>query len=722
MKVSFAESHVISSSGLEQHQAFKIRTSAHAFKILSSGLYSDKIGAVLREIGCNAHDAHVSVGKSHVPIEVKLPNSIDPQFWIKDWGPGLSHEEVMNLYTTYFASTKQDSNDFTGAFGLGSKSPFSYTDSFTVTSCHGGMSRIYSAHIDNTGSPNIALMSETELKPSVVSGTEFETGITVSFPVKSQDFVAFKQRAQTIFQYFSPLPNILGSEPIKTLEVEEDFETYAFIDEDYHRSNLIQMGNVCYPLSISELGTVNQELCNARGLLLRFKLGDVQVAASREQIQYDPVSQERIKTRLREVANQICRNLESKWLTQTASGTWADICKFHELKNSSNRGFNVNATALKKAGVRDPDKLHEALNSYEVELLNPPDTVTCYILQERAGKLLKNKRCIAYTNDITLVYGADSYHYTRVKNAILAKTLIGKILVVVPNKKKKGTLYDMNTMLDKLRAVFMGIPEKKLAEFPAPIIVRSKRLPKGALKSLPQNIESVSDKVYIKRRTRTSWGRTKTWMQLDETTKFGRYEWSQLTGYIEKTKPVVSFALPIPLSETEIKRFKMTKRTDWKDYKAYMTEEMAKPANIAALKKEVGKIKYTVALNTYHNPDNSLIKKLVYLRWREQEAFNAITKILAEYKLLDKIEKIYADSKDPAPKSGAPELLTTYRRIAALLGIKIDVPEFDTPQMELDEKYTSASAVPYTVLMGVWQYTPELFPKFVDTLLEKGST
>ena len=59
MKVQFAENNVLSTGGLGVTQSFQIRTNAHAFKMLSSGLYSDKIGAVLREIGCNAHDAHI---------------------------------------------------------------------------------------------------------------------------------------------------------------------------------------------------------------------------------------------------------------------------------------------------------------------------------------------------------------------------------------------------------------------------------------------------------------------------------------------------------------------------------------------------------------------------------------------------------------------------------------------------------------------------------------
>ena len=109
---------------------FRIRNSAKAFSILSSGLYANKIRAIIRELSCNAVDSHVAAGKADVPFEVHLPTALSPWFSIRDFGTGLSHEQVTKIYTTYFESTKTDSNDFIGALGLGSKSPFSYTNNF----------------------------------------------------------------------------------------------------------------------------------------------------------------------------------------------------------------------------------------------------------------------------------------------------------------------------------------------------------------------------------------------------------------------------------------------------------------------------------------------------------------------------------------------------------------------------------------------------------------
>ena len=148
---------------------FRIRNSAKAFSILSSGLYANKVKAIIRELSCNAVDSHIAAGKQTTPFDVHLPNQLEPWFAIRDYGTGLTHDQVSNIYTTYFESTKTNSNEFIGALGLGSKSPFSYTDNFTVTAIKDGVKGIYSAFINDSCVPSIAkMMAETTDEPAGV--------------------------------------------------------------------------------------------------------------------------------------------------------------------------------------------------------------------------------------------------------------------------------------------------------------------------------------------------------------------------------------------------------------------------------------------------------------------------------------------------------------------------------------------------------------------------
>ena len=159
MKLVTAPQNEAIMSNVGEIGEFRIRNSAKAFNILSSGLYANKIRAIIRELSCNAIDSHVAANRSDVPFDVHLPNTLEPWFAIRDYGTGLSHEQVTSIYTTYFESTKTDSNDFIGALGLGSKSPFSYTDNFTVTAIKDGVKGIYTAFINDQGVPSIALMT-----------------------------------------------------------------------------------------------------------------------------------------------------------------------------------------------------------------------------------------------------------------------------------------------------------------------------------------------------------------------------------------------------------------------------------------------------------------------------------------------------------------------------------------------------------------------------------
>ena len=84
-------------SNVGQIGEFRIKNSAKAFSILSSGLYANKIRAIIRELSCNAVDSHVDAGKADTPFDVHLPNSLEPWFAIRDYGTGLTNDQVTNI-------------------------------------------------------------------------------------------------------------------------------------------------------------------------------------------------------------------------------------------------------------------------------------------------------------------------------------------------------------------------------------------------------------------------------------------------------------------------------------------------------------------------------------------------------------------------------------------------------------------------------------------------
>ena len=302
MIISNAPAHEAVLSNLGEIGEFRIRNSAKAFNILSSGLYANKIRAIVRELSCNAVDSHTAAGRQSTPFDVHLPNTIDPTFSIRDYGTGLTHEQVQSIYTTYFESTKTESNAFIGALGLGSKSPFSYTDNFTVTAIKDGTRNVYSAFINGEGVPSIVLMhSEDSTDPN---------GVEVKFAVDSRsDFYKFEEEARYVYTYFALRPVVSGGDgEFKFRDIEyKEKNIIPGVHYTDSRSSRAVMGNIAYPIDIPNAETALGELAKLLGcgLEMHFDIGELDFQASREGLSYIPQTINAIRSKLEALNAQL---------------------------------------------------------------------------------------------------------------------------------------------------------------------------------------------------------------------------------------------------------------------------------------------------------------------------------------------------------------------------------------------------------------------------------
>lgn len=252
--------------GVDSVSAFSMIVSGKSFNVLVSRLYSHKIRAVIREITCNAYDSHSKAGNTDKPVEVKLPTIIDPTFEVRDYGVSLTHEQIQNLYTTMFASSKETDESQTGCYGLGSKAPFAYANTFTVTAYLDGIKREYCAFLDGDQPPKIALMTS---EPS-----DEPRGISVKVPVEMTDINTFMTEAQELYRAFAVTPKIINVPDftlaewvpqqikarlftIKTSagEIHSYISTRHYYDKNTSNTNraVIRMANVDYPLDIQQI-------------------------------------------------------------------------------------------------------------------------------------------------------------------------------------------------------------------------------------------------------------------------------------------------------------------------------------------------------------------------------------------------------------------------------------------------------------------------------------
>lgn len=310
-----AGTNVIEKSGQFEESRFSIEASAKAFFILSDGLYSNKILAVIRELSTNAYDSHVEAGKADAPFDVHIPTPLEPVFFIRDYGTSMNHEDCMQLYTTYFRSTRNNSNDAVGCLGLGSKAPFAYSDSFTVEAYLDGIRRLYTAYKDEDGSPVFSLLDETP--------TTEVNGIKVSINVNSSDVNRFQSEASRVYEYFKVRPNFIGHK-VYFKNVNKVLSGKNWYFDDNADSNLIIMGQIAYPIDtyqlIANLDTSFERhrrfVEHSDGLRIFVNIGDVDITPSRESLSYSRETKNNILSIVESITHEIKDKIEEQIANQ----------------------------------------------------------------------------------------------------------------------------------------------------------------------------------------------------------------------------------------------------------------------------------------------------------------------------------------------------------------------------------------------------------------------
>lgn len=309
-----AGTNVVEKSSSFEESKFSIEASSKAFFILSDGLYSNKVLAVVRELSTNAYDSHIEAKKSNVPFDVHLPTALNPIFFIRDYGTSMNHADCMQLYTTYFRSTRNNSNDAVGCLGLGSKAPFAYSDSFVVEAYLDGKCRTYNAHKDANANPTFILMNECN--------TNEPNGIKVSIMVNSSDIDRFRKEAEKVYEFFTVKPNFIGAEKITYSETKKILGGDTWYFDGNSNENFIIMGQIAYPLYGHELSSnVNEHKYRrfveySNGLRVFVKIGDVDITPSRESLSYSKETRENICNIIDNIISDIKTKIEGEIANQ----------------------------------------------------------------------------------------------------------------------------------------------------------------------------------------------------------------------------------------------------------------------------------------------------------------------------------------------------------------------------------------------------------------------
>lgn len=142
---------------------------SHIIRSLTD-MYSNPYLAIAREYLSNGYDATIErmgVESSFgtildIPVEVTTPSPLTPTFIVRDYGTGMDRDILSNVFLKYGASTKRDTNNQIGGFGLGAKSALAAVSSFTVVSVKNGKKNTGIIQKDAEGLPEISFLPEME--------------------------------------------------------------------------------------------------------------------------------------------------------------------------------------------------------------------------------------------------------------------------------------------------------------------------------------------------------------------------------------------------------------------------------------------------------------------------------------------------------------------------------------------------------------------------------
>lgn len=371
------QTHQLQRSGLTGERQFGIALSAKMYSMVTDKLYTDRIGSVVREVCSNAWDGmkmkSLALGQPQEPFRVTLPTDLEPHFVVEDFGVGMPDAQAQDLYSTLGLSTKEGTNDQIGAFGLGSKSPFAVTDTFTVENTYEGVTHYYLCFKSEQGLPSLLKTGEkVEDRPN---------GVKVIIPAPGHKYRDYKAALNRQLIVMDPKPIICNLEDFTFTEPEWTLKNeFGGILANASEFGLqpqtlyARMGMVIYPIETSQIGMgyssgIFRNFKNGGSLILEFHIGELEPLPSREGLSYDGDTVGNIKLQYRNFEKIYIKELKKQVEDKpTALDAWKEI---NNIRRST--GVDLMAHNVWVLGYQiNNDRIDNAFPTFEHKYMGLP--------------------------------------------------------------------------------------------------------------------------------------------------------------------------------------------------------------------------------------------------------------------------------------------------------------------------------------------------------------
>ena len=271
--------------------------------LLSSNLYSDPEQSFIREIVSNAWDSHVEAGTTDTPVIVRFKKGNNSwEVTIRDFGTGLSPERFQEVYCNIGSSTKRESNEFIGGFGIGKYSSLACTNTVYITSYYEGTAFLYvMVKSGNTITTNLVMQKSTKEK----------NGVEVTIKnISNIDPYKKALKCITFFPnvYVDGIDNKVNDTKLKRFN---NFAVASVLID-----TKILLGNVLYPCNTGLLSTASMNFLysiNYSGIVIKFNVGEISITPNRESIIYTSDTISKIEDRIKAAKNELDTMVSNKF-------------------------------------------------------------------------------------------------------------------------------------------------------------------------------------------------------------------------------------------------------------------------------------------------------------------------------------------------------------------------------------------------------------------------
>ncbi len=271
--------------------------------LLSSNLYSDPEQSFIREIVSNAWDSHVEAGTTDTPVIVRFKRGNNGwEVTIRDFGTGLSPERFQEVYCNIGSSTKRESNEFIGGFGIGKYSSLACTNTVYITSYYEGTAFLYvMVKSGNTITTNLVMKKPTEEKNGVEVTIKNISNID---PYKrALKYIVFFPNV-----YIDGIDNKVNNTKLKR------FNNFAVASTSIDTK--ILLGNVLYPCSTKLLSMASRDFLGNieySGIVIKFNVGEISITPNRESIIYSSDTISKIEDRIKATKAELDAMISNKF-------------------------------------------------------------------------------------------------------------------------------------------------------------------------------------------------------------------------------------------------------------------------------------------------------------------------------------------------------------------------------------------------------------------------